>query len=170
MQGNRVNAVTVLAVASGLLLALAGCVPAAPADTSATPHTGSTSASPSPTPTPGASGSPEPGAAPTPAPAPSAPAGPPTASDPAGGKALAVQACQAIAGGFAAGSVAQAAPLAARAAADDPLWSPLAGDLDFIQKNPIDPNTGQGPQQTADDAAAAAHDCFTLAGVQVSQD
>ncbi|WP_233265514.1 hypothetical protein [Leifsonia sp. AG29] len=90
--------------------------------------------------------------------------------DAAGAKALAVQACQTIASGFAANNVAAAAPLAAQAAAKDPRWAPLAADLDFIQRNPIDPNTGEGPQKTAEDAAAAAHDCFTLAGVQVSQD
>ena len=81
-----------------------------------------------------------------------------------------MQACQAIQSGFSAANVAKAAPIAAQAASGDSLWNPLAADLDFIQKNPIDPNTGAGPQKTADDAAAAAHDCFTLAGVQVSQD
>lgn len=81
-----------------------------------------------------------------------------------------MQACQTIASGFAADRVAQASPLAAQAAAKDSLWGPLAADLEFIRQNPIDPNTGAGPQKTADDAAAAAHDCFTLAGVQVSQD
>ena len=81
-----------------------------------------------------------------------------------------MRACRAIASGFSAANVAQGAPLAAQAAGGDRVWGPLAADLDFIQKNPIDPNTGAGPQKTADDAAAAAHDCFTLAGVQVSQD
>jgi hypothetical protein len=153
----------VLAVSAALLLTLCGCVPGAPAATSVgRSSTATASSSPSITPGPTASGSPTP--------APSTPPATPVAGDPAGAKALAVRACQAISGGFAAGSVAQAAPLAAQAAARDSLWGPLAADLDFIQKNPIDPNTGEGPQQTADDASAAAHDCFTLAGVQVSQD
>lgn len=164
----------VLAVSFALLLALSGCAPQAPAATSAGVHSSASSRATT-TPTPGSSTAP---ATPT-APAtsgpvastpPTPPPAPPAAGDTAGAKALAVRACQAISSGFAADNVAQAAPLAAQAAAADSKWGPLAADLDFIQKNPIDPNTGEGPQKTADDASAAAHDCFTLAGVQVSQD
>ncbi|MGH1548030.1 hypothetical protein ACRAWB_02155 [Leifsonia poae] len=81
-----------------------------------------------------------------------------------------MQACETIADGFAAASVATAAPLAAQAAAGDAVWQPLANDLEFIRTHPIDPQTGVGPQQTVDSSTAAAHDCFTLAGVTVSQD
>ena len=158
-----VHAPVVLALAAALMVTLSGCAPDAPAATSAgRAPTATVSPAPSvtPTPVPTADGSPAPATPPT----------TPVAADPAAGKALAVRACQAISAGFAAASVAQAAPLASEAAAKDSVWGPLATDLDFIQKNPIDPNTGEGPQQTAEDASAAAHECFTLAGVQVSQD
>jgi len=46
----------------------------------------------------------------------------------------------------------------------------MASKLEFIRTHPIDPNTGAGPQTTVDDSTAVAHDCFTLAGVTVSQD
>lgn len=46
----------------------------------------------------------------------------------------------------------------------------MASNLEFIRTHPIDPNTGAGPQATVDDSTAVAHDCFTLAGVTVSQD
>ncbi|ANF33026.1 hypothetical protein A0130_16390 [Leifsonia xyli] len=98
------------------------------------------------------------------------PATAPAPHDPAAAKALAVQACETIADGFAADRVATAAPLAAQAAGADGVWQPLATDLEFIRTHPIDPQTGVGPQKTVDSSTAAAHDCFTLAGVTVSQD
>jgi hypothetical protein len=152
--------------ASAAVLSLAGCVPST--QSSGSSHAPSRTSSHTATPTDEASTT-------SPAPSTSAtPTGPQTPGnagpDPEGARALAVKACQAIAGGFAAGSVAQARPLAAEAATHDAIWRPLADDLDFIEKNPIDPETGEGPQQTIDDSTTAAHDCFTLAGVQVSQD
>jgi hypothetical protein len=152
--------------ASAAVLALVGCVPStqgwgsshAPSRTSPPTATHTDEASTT-TPAPPTS------ATPTTTQSPGS-AGP----DPAAARSLAIQACQAIAGGFAAGSVAQARPLAAEAATHDAIWRPLADDLDFIEKNPIDPETGEGPQETIDDSTTAAHDCYTLAGVQVSQD
>ena len=105
----------------------------------------------------------EPTAVPEPAPS-STPSGNPAA------KALIVQACETISEGFAADRVAAAAPLAAQAAAADTGWQPLAVKLEFIHTHPINPDTGAGPQATIDYSASVAHDCFTLAGVTVSQD
>ncbi|MGN6502838.1 MAG: hypothetical protein ACTHKX_08050 [Pseudolysinimonas sp.] len=169
-QSARRRAPFVAAAAAGLLVlaALTGCAgkfgnaPAAlPSDAplTATPLA-TASAIPTATPTP----------TPTGAPVPDPPATAPTPPDPAAAKALAVQACETIADGFAATSVATAAPLAAQAAGADVRWQPLAAYLEFIRTHPIDPQTGAGPQQTVDSSTAAAHDCFTLAGVTVSQD
>lgn len=103
----------------------------------------------------------------TSAPVTTPPAGP---VDAPGAKALAVQACETVADGFAADRVAAAAPLAADAASRDGMWAPLATNLEFIRTHPIDPQTGAGPQKTVEDSSAVARDCFTLAGVTVSQD
>ncbi len=84
--------------------------------------------------------------------------------------ALAVKACEAILPGLSADRVAVATPLAVQAAAIDSTWAPLATRLTFVRDHPIDPNTGQGPQQTIDDSHAAADDCFTLAHVPVAND
>jgi len=163
-QARRAALILIGAVAA---MTLAGCTPQAQSAASSHSSRPSSSATHRPTPTHTSD-------RPTTSPAPSAstPPDPPsgTGSDPAAAKALAVKACQAIAGGFAAASVAQARPLAQEAAQRDPIWIPLADDLAYIEKNPIDPNTGEGPQKTIDDSATAAHDCFHLAGVQVSQD
>ncbi|WP_431220585.1 hypothetical protein [Leifsonia xyli] len=50
------------------------------------------------------------------------------------------------------------------------MWQPLATKLEFIRTHPIDPNTGAGSQTTVEYSSAVAQDCFTLAGVTVSQD
>ena len=127
--------------------------------------TGTAGPTPSATPTGPATTNPtdEPTAVPEPAPS-STPSGNPAA------KALIVQACETISDGFAADRVAAAAPLAAQAAAADTGWQPLAVKLEFIHTHPINPDTGAGPQATIDYSASVAHDCFTLAGVTVSQD
>lgn len=165
-QLGRVRALTVAAAV--LALALAGCAPTSGADAgSRTPSpTATRTAGHTPSPTPTATRTPEP--ATTDTPGSPGPTGAPV--DAAGAKALAVQACQTIAGGFAADRVAAAAPLAAAAAAKDGVWNPLAANLAFIHANPINPETGEGPQKTVEDSSAVAHDCFTLAGVTVSQD
>jgi|GEM_PF-3491564 len=166
----RRRAPFVAGAASGLLLlvALTGCAgkfgnPSAAlgsdAPLTATPLATAT-ATPTATPTPAATGTP----------VADPPATAPAPHDPAAAKALAVQACETIADGFAADRVATAAPLAAQAAGADGVWQPLATDLEFIRTHPIDPQTGVGPQKTVDSSTAAAHDCFTLAGVTVSQD
>jgi hypothetical protein len=142
-----------------LIGALSGCT----SDPSSTSPSASTETGTS---TAQASG---PVATPTSTDIPVAPA-PPASIDPAAGLAAAVRACQAVASGFSAANVAAATPLAAEAAQHDPDWQTFADDLAFIDSNPIDPETGEGPQQTIDDATAVAQVCFSRAGVQVSQD
>ena len=168
----RRRAPLVARAATGLLVvaALAGCAGRFGNPPAALPDDSGFTAAPlaTATATPTATPTPAPTDAPAPAPAPPAPA--PAPLDPAAAKALAVQACEAIADGFAAARVTAAAPLAATAAGADAQWQPLAADLEFIRTHPIDPQTGAGPQQTIDSSTAAAHDCFALAGVTVSQD
>ena len=135
--------------------------------TSSSSATSSSTAAATPTATPTGPATTNPTDVPTavPEPAPSStPSGNPAA------KALIVQACETISDGFAADRVAAAAPLAAQAAAADTGWQPLAVKLEFIHTHPINPDTGAGPQATIDYSASVAHDCFTLAGVTVSQD
>jgi len=155
---------------------LSGCAPQSSSAQSsqaqnsqaATPTPSATgTAGPTPTATPTGPATTNPTDVPTavPEPAPSStPSGNPAA------KALIVQACETISDGFAADRVAAAAPLAAQAAAADTGWQPLAAKLEFIHTHPINPDTGAGPQATIDYSASVAHDCFTLAGVTVSQD
>ena len=132
-----------------VVFALSACSPqgaASPATASAGPSattTATASSTPTPTPTP--------------------------TNGPADAHGFAVQACESVSGGFAAASVAAAAASAARAAAMDPQFATLADKLTFIRDNPIDPATGEGPQQTIDDASSVAQECLAL-GVQVSQD
>jgi hypothetical protein len=169
-QLGRVRALTVAAAV--VALALAGCAPKSGADAGTqTPFpTPTLTASPTPTPTAPATQTPGPTTGPDATDAPDAPAPTGAPVDTAGAKALAVQACQQVADGFAATRVAAATPLAAAAAAKDGVWKPLAANLAFINANPINPETGAGPQKTVDDSSAVARDCFTLAGVTVSQD
>ncbi|GIT81197.1 hypothetical protein LLS1_28660 [Leifsonia sp. LS1] len=152
------GALVILSIA----LALAGCAQSAPEalrSTSSAPP----SSTGTPTSTPAMSAPPV-----SEDPTPSAP--PAGSADPVAGLASAVNACQAVANGFSAAGVAAAAPLAAEAASHDPVWTSLAEDLEFIRSNPIDPETGAGSQKTVDDASAVAEECFSRAGVQVSQD
>ncbi len=153
MPNTRIRWTAVVAIAAAI--SLSGCTPqdAKPpvSNTPASPIAGSTT---SPTPTP------------TPTPTPSLPA----TSTPTDARGFATQACQAVAQGFAADRVGAAAASAARASALDPQFAVLATDLAFIRDNPIDPTTGEGPQQTIDDANAVAQECFSRVGVQVSQD
>ena len=165
-------ALSLMAGAALLATALSGCAGKGgiAADPFPNSELATPSASPSPTPTPAPTSTapaaaPVPGSSDGPAPAPA-----PAPADPAAARALAVQACQTIADGFAAASVDAAAPLAAQAAAGDAQWQPLATELEFIRTHPIDPQTGAGPQQTVTDSYSAAQNCFTLAGVTVSQD
>jgi hypothetical protein len=157
----RARAAVVATVAAVVLL-LAGC--AGKTDTASGDLPSPTITATTPTATPTATGTPTATTAPT-SPATTAPGG-----DPAAAKASAVQSCQAVQEGFSAGNVAAALPLATAAAGMDSTWQRLASNLQFIHDHPIDPDTGAGPQQTVDDSTAVAHDCFTLAGVTVSQD
>lgn len=170
-QAVRRRAPLVALAAAGLLVtALTGCAGKFGNPPAALPDDGSFTAAPLSTAsaTPTATPSPAPTEAPAPVPAPPAPA--PAPLDPAAAQSLAVQACETVADGFSAARVAAAAPLAAQAAGADARWQPLAAYLEFTRTHPIDPQTGAGPQQTVDSSTAAAHDCFTLAGVTVSQD
>ncbi|WP_374007438.1 hypothetical protein [Leifsonia sp. LS-T14] len=162
----RARAPIALSLLAGAVLAavLTGCAPQGDQAGTATPTSSTTRTSTSrATPTPTATPTETPVALPSPE-ASSVPTGNPAA------KALAVQACEAVSGGFAADNVAAAAPLAAQAASADTGWQPLADKLEFIRTHPIDPETGEGPRATIDYSAAVAHDCFTQAGVTVSQD
>jgi len=146
------------------VVALSGCAHPAPGAASTVDPSTAATATPS---HPAGSASPLPSSSPT---AGASTPGPSTPADPAAGLAAAARACQAIAGGFSAANVAAALAPAAEAARNDLIWQPLTDDLTFIANNPIDPNTGEGPQKTVDDASAVADLCFSKAGVQVSQD
>ncbi|MFF2052593.1 hypothetical protein ACFVU2_13410 [Leifsonia sp. NPDC058194] len=150
-------------VAVAVATVLAGCAPGRTATTATASGSSSPTATARPTATPSMTPPPATGAPVTSDP----PAGAP---DTAAGLAAAVRACQSVAPGFSASNVAAAAPLAAEAARNDQAWQALADDLAFIRDNPIDPETGVGPQKTVDDASAVAQECFSHAGVQVSQD
>ncbi|WP_025156833.1 hypothetical protein [Leifsonia aquatica] len=150
-------------IAAAVALVLAGCATGQAASSTTSSRAGSPTSAPStapasPTRTPSATGSP------------SAAEPPAAAPDAAVGRAAAVRACESIAPGFSASNVAAALPSAAEAARNDAIWQDLATDLAFIHDNPIDPATGEGPQKTVDDASAVAQECFSRAGVQVSQD
>lgn len=151
MPRTRIRWTAVVAIAAGI--SLSGC-----AAQDAKPPVSSSPASPI------AGPSTTPSTSPTPTPS------PPATSTPTDARGFATQACQAVAEGFAADRVGVAAAAAARASALDSQFAVLATDLAFIRDNPIDPTTGEGPQQTVDDANAVAQECFSRVGVQVSQD
>jgi hypothetical protein len=83
---------------------------------------------------------------------------------------LARRACTYVAKGFSAAAVAQATPVAKQAAALDGTWRRIASNLDFMNKNPVNPDTGAGPPQSGEMASGVADDCSSLAGVAVSRD
>jgi hypothetical protein len=91
-------------------------------------------------------------------------------TQPPTGRALASQACSAVANGFSAANVASATKLARSAADGDATWATLATQLTFVMQHPIDPATGQGPQETVQDSEAIAQFCLNSLGVPVNAD